>query len=57
MLSPEELAQMDAEEAEFEEFTGAWGELLTAMKDELGGWEEVGEEIGRICKEQKGTVH
>ena len=56
MLSREEELQMDAEDAEFEEFVETWGELLTTMKEDLGDWEKVGEEIGRICKEQRGTV-
>lgn len=56
MLSQTEISQMIAEEAEFEEFFDTWGGLLSSMKDELGDWEKVGEEIGRICKEQRGTV-
>ena len=57
MLSREQELQMDAEDAEFEEFVETWGELLTTMKEDLGDWEKVGEEIGRICNEQRGSVH
>lgn len=56
MLSQKQIDEFDAEEAEFDEFVETWGELLTSMKEDLGDWEKVGEEIGRICEEQRGTV-